>query len=42
MHDAHTATVIQEESLTGIVAANHMGVGAVLAVSQTWCCEDKE
>ncbi|KAJ4404971.1 hypothetical protein N0V91_005514 [Didymella pomorum] len=39
---ARMATVIQEEALEGVVAANLMGQGATLAVRDTWRCEDKE
>ena len=39
---ARTATVIQEEALEGVVAANLIGQGATLAVRDTWRCEDKE
>jgi len=37
-----TATVIQEEALEGVVAANLMGAGATLAVRDHWRCEEKE
>jgi hypothetical protein len=39
---ARTATVIQEEALEGVVAANLIGAGATLTIRDHWRCEDKE
>jgi hypothetical protein len=37
-----TATVIQEEGLAGVVAAELIGAGAALAIKDTWRCEDRD
>ena len=39
---ARTATVIQEEALDGVVAAQLMGAGSTLAIKDTWRCDNKE
>lgn len=39
---ARTATVIPEEPLDSVIAANLMGAGVTLAVRDHWRCKDKE